>query len=135
MNRIANGHSIMIPIPAGGCQSGGYMGSSTVAQPGQVINVGNDLVGVPEGSYAPGTAGNMTLLLDGAYGNMLLNTGDTPIVGDKLYVNTTPVTINDITYPGVLTTTAGDNVFAGWCYSLPVVGATYTTVGLLLKKG
>jgi hypothetical protein len=126
-NRIASGDSILIAIPAGGCNSGGSVPSnSTIATPGLPILLGNDIVGVPESSFAAGTAGNMVLLLEGAYGNMTLKTGDAPAVGDKLYLDTAD---------GYLTVTSSGNVWAGWCYTAPVVVNSINTCGLLLKKG
>lgn len=125
LNRIADGHSILIPIPAGGCQSGGLM-VGTVATPGLPILIGNDMVGVPESSFASNTTGNVVVKLDGAFGNLLLKTGDTPAIGDKLYLDTTD---------GYLTVTTTNNVWAGWCYQTAQVVGTNTVVGLLLKKG
>lgn len=127
MNRIQDGHSILIAIPAGGCNSGGYTPSnSTIATPGLPLSIGNDLVGVPESTFAAGTTGNVVVKLDGAFGNMTLKTGDTPAIGDKLYLDTTD---------GYLTTTASGNVWAGWCWSAPQVINNITVCGLLLKKG
>ena len=99
--------------------------NSTIGTPGLCIQVGNDMVGIPEGSYSAGAVGNVTLHLSGAFGNMLLHTGDTPAVGDKLYWDNTD---------GYLTTTSGGNVLAGHCYELPAVVNGNTVVGILLKN-
>lgn len=123
LNKIANGDSIMIAIPAGGCSSGGQM-VGTVATPGKCILVGADVVGIPQSSYAAATEGNVTLHLTGIFGNMLLKTGDTPAIGDKLYHDADP---------GQLTTTAEDGVFAGHAMSVAVVGDDATTVAIRLK--
>ncbi len=126
-NKIAKGDSIMIPIPAGGCSSGGFVDSSTngiIATPGLPIQVGNDMVVVPEGTYSAGTVGNVTGHIRGAFGNQLLKTGDAPAVGDKLYLDTVD---------GYLTVTSGGNLFAGWAYSLPAVVGVNTVIALRLK--
>jgi hypothetical protein len=122
-NKIADGDSIMIAIPAGGCESGGRRDGAAIV-PGKTILVGNDTVGIPQSSYAAATSGNVTLHLEGIFSNIKLKTGDTPAVGDKLYHD------ND---PGELTTTAEGNVFAGHAMSTAVVGTSDTTVTIRLK--
>ena len=94
-NRIQNGKSVMIAIPAGGCS------------PTTPLLIGNDLVGIPEGTYGAGATGNVTVWVDGAFRGLPLHTGDTPNVGDKLYWDNTD---------GYLTTTVGSNVWAGWAW-------------------
>ena len=127
LNQIGRGESMLIAIPAGGAKSGGSVpANSTVATPGVPILVGGDIVGVPESSFGAGTAGNMTLLLVGVFGNMLLHTGDTPAVGDKLYLDSAD---------GYLTTSSGGNVFAGWAMSTASVVGANTIVSLRLKQG
>jgi hypothetical protein len=122
---IQRGKSIQIAIPAGGCQSGGQM-VGTVPTPGVPVLVGEDLVGIPENSYAAATSGNMTLNLTGVYDNIMLKTGDTPGIGDKLYFD------NADSY---LTTTEGEYVFAGWAWSAAVIVGANTVVAIRLKQG
>ena len=124
MNRIEQGSSIMIAIPAGGCSSGGQVASnSTTATPGVPVLVGNDMVGIPEGTYASGTTGNVTVLLRGVYNNIAKLTTDTFNVGDKLYLDNGN---------GWLTTNAngGANVWVGWAWNTGANGDTACSVKL-----
>jgi len=123
MNRVADGDSIMIAIPAGGCKSGGQRVGNTQAA-GVCILVGADTVGIPNDTYAAATEGNVTLHLTGIFSNMKLKTADTPAIGDKLYHSAGS---------GYLTTTAGSDVWAGHAMSTAVVGDTETTVTIRLK--
>lgn len=122
-NKVADGSSILIAIPAGGCESGGRRDGAAIV-PGKTILVGNDVVGIPHSSYAVATSGFVTLQLTGIFSNIKLKTGDTPAVGDKLYHDDDE---------DELTTTADGNVLAGHAMSTAAVGTTDTTVTIRLK--
>ena len=123
LNRIADGDSIMIAIPAGGCKSGGQRVGTTQAG-GVCILVGADIVGIPNDTYAADTEGNVTLHLRGIFNNMKLRGGDTPAAGDKLYHSDAD---------GYLTTGDEGTVFAGHAMSEAYAGTDETLVSIRLK--
>jgi predicted RecA/RadA family phage recombinase len=127
-NAIERGKSIQIAIPAGGCSSGGQGVAnepSSQATPGNLICVGNDMVGCPAETYAAGTAGNVTLHLMGVFGNIQKATmSETWNVGDKLYV---------VPSSGDITATASGNTWAGWARNASL--ATDTVATIQLKHG
>ena len=130
MQQRGMGVKITIPIPGAGTQDGGYTASnSTIPTPGVCIQVGNGLVGVPDGTFAAGTSGNVTLHLQGEFNNMLLKTGDAPAIGDNLYWDNANYW---------LTVTAGSLVKAGRCSTLPSIvtisGTPYTVCGIILRS-
>ena len=75
-------------------------------------------------SHDAGAVGNVTVHLEGVFGNILLKTGDTPSVGDKLYFDSGNA---------YLTTTSGGNVWAGWCFYAPAIVGANTVVAIKLK--
>ena len=127
-NFIEAGDSIMIAIPAGGCSSGGQDVAnepSSMATPGNCIVLGGDLVGIPANTFSAGTAGNVTLHLEGAFGNMAKHDPtEAWNQGDKLYA---------VVADGSLTATSSSNVFAGWAWDATINGATVCS--LRLKQG
>jgi predicted RecA/RadA family phage recombinase len=111
-NKIAEGESIRIAIPAGGC---------SINTP---ILLGADIVGVPANSYAAATAGNVELHLEGVFENLPKKSGDTFAAGDKVYWD------DGNKY---FTSTSGGNVWGGHAYYDAVAADVLMTVRL--KQG
>jgi len=124
LNRVSDGDSIMIAIPEDGCESGGrWNGTNRV--PGKVIQMGGDVIGIPNDSFEADTTGNVTLHLAGVFSNMSLTPGDEPEIGDKLW--------HDELLPGFLSSSE-NAVFAGHAMSEAVdIGGGAYTVSVRLK--
>lgn len=111
-NFVAEGESIQIAIPAGGC---------SITTP---ILLGGDLVGVPSNSYAASTSGNVTLHLEGVFSDLPKKSGDTFAVGDKVYWDDTN---------HYFTSTSSGNVWGGHAYA--AAASADTTMYVRLKQG
>lgn len=108
-NLVANGKSVMIAIPDGGCSTGTPI-------------LWGAKVGVPDNTYAASTSGNVTLHLEGVYEGLAKKDGDTFAVGAVVYWDDTEKE---------LTSTSSGNTLAGHAYVAAGASAATMTVRLI----